>query len=221
MIVVGAGAGAGRRRRTAAATAPPAAQPRRGYRSDDAAAEGRGNANVAPRSNAEPRESFAAREGDWWRDRGGGGGQGGKRRSEGAARRGWPRARISRGRQTPRKRKSRRDGGARGGSHLFVLGFLRARARDDGARARVARGDARAEAGGGDGGAETEREGRHRGETSSSRRGAQLAAMKSLEASGGDDRARVGHENDKNAANTRALDDRRARGREGGAPPNT
>ena len=75
-IVVGAGAGAGRRRRTAAATAPPAAQPRRGYRSDDAAAEGRGNANVAPRSNAEPRESFAAREGDWWRDRGGGGGQG-------------------------------------------------------------------------------------------------------------------------------------------------
>ena len=57
--------------------------------------------------------------------------------------------------------------------------------------------------GGGDGGAETEREGRHRGETSSSRRGAQLAAMKSLEAPGGDDRARVGRDNDKNAA-TRA-----------------
>ena len=100
--------------------------------------------------------------------------------------------------------KTCRDGGARGGSHLFVLGFLRARARDEGARARVARGDARAEAGGGDGGAETEREGRHRGELSSFRRGAELATMKCLEASGGDDRAGVRCDNDENAANTRA-----------------
>lgn len=102
------------------------------------------------------------------------------------------------------RKKTCRDGGARGGSHLFVLGFLRARARDEGARARVARGDARAEAGGGDGGAETEREGRHRGELSSFRRGAELATMKCLEASGGDDRAGVRCDNDENAANTRA-----------------
>ena len=69
-IVVGAGAGAASAARARGGAAeedrgrggPPAAQPTR-YRSDDAAAEGRGNANVAPRSNAEPRESFAAREG--------------------------------------------------------------------------------------------------------------------------------------------------------------
>ena len=52
-------------------------------------------------------------------------------------------------------------------------------------------------------------------------RGAQLAAMKSLEAPGGDDRARVGRDNDKNAA-TRARWTIDARGgAKAGAPPNT
>ena len=121
-----------------------------------------------------------------------------------------PRAADSRARESreggkhPEKEKERRAGTeARGVGRTSSSWISCARARDEGARARVARGDARAEAGGGDGGAETEREGRHRGETSSSRRGAQLAAMKSLEAPGGDDRARVGRDNDKNAA-TRA-----------------